>query len=81
MWSLVASPNLFSMSPQCPPNLHKLDGYFCENEQVSPAQPGGTQPWGWAHPHRLQHQGLCMLEVHLGLSKARLDEAWSSLVW
>ncbi|KAM9656165.1 disintegrin and metalloproteinase domain-containing protein 11 isoform 13-T13 [Morphnus guianensis] len=29
----VASPVLFSMSPQCPPNLHKLDGYFCENEQ------------------------------------------------
>lgn len=35
VWDLVASPNLFFMSPQCPPNLHKLDGYFCENEQVS----------------------------------------------
>ncbi|NWI02685.1 ADA11 protein, partial [Tichodroma muraria] len=33
MWGLMASSNLFSMSPQCPPNLHKLDGYFCENEQ------------------------------------------------
>ncbi|NXA58845.1 ADA11 protein, partial [Mohoua ochrocephala] len=28
-------------SSQCPPNLHKLDGYFCENEQVSSAQPAG----------------------------------------
>ncbi|NWI15649.1 ADA11 protein, partial [Crypturellus soui] len=28
-------------SSQCPPNLHKLDGYFCENDQVrgGPLQP------------------------------------------
>lgn len=35
-------PNILSC-PQCPPNLHKLDGYFCDNEQVS-----GTI--GMAHP-------------------------------
>ncbi|NXK93022.1 ADA11 protein, partial [Formicarius rufipectus] len=35
-------------SSQCPPNLHKLDGYFCENEQVSPALHGQTQLWSWA---------------------------------
>lgn len=22
------------LSPQCPPNLHKLDGYYCDHEQV-----------------------------------------------
>lgn len=42
----MASPSFFA-HPQCPPNLHKLDGYFCENEQVS--LPRGTQPGVRAH--------------------------------
>ncbi|XP_023802522.1 disintegrin and metalloproteinase domain-containing protein 11-like [Cyanistes caeruleus] len=67
-------------SSQCPPNLHKLDGYFCENEQVGAAQPGGTRAWGWAHPHGLQHRDLSVLEVHLGLSEDR-DGARGSLGW
>lgn len=43
----MTSP-IFFAHPQCPPNLHKLDGYFCENEQVS--LPCGTQPGAQPHP-------------------------------
>ncbi|NXU78184.1 ADA11 protein, partial [Oreotrochilus melanogaster] len=45
-------------SSQCPPNLHKLDGYFCENEQVSPAWCGGTCPAGWQHIPRFCYEKL-----------------------
>lgn len=62
----VASPVLFSMSPQCPPNLHKLDGYFCENEQVSPARHGGTQPWGSSMSRELRHIPVGLWHVPWG---------------
>lgn len=34
-WQLIFQRLCFCFCSQCPPNVHKMDGYTCEKDQVS----------------------------------------------